>query len=672
MSRLTRREFLRVSTVVSAASVAAACVAPSAPLTGEAAAASAPSVSAPATAAPPAAAPARFGEAPSLAEQVKAGALPAVEERLPLEPLVLEPVEQIGQYGGTCVFMATGTGLSSMRIQAYNEPFLKGGRDHTGWMSPSRPNLLTAWEWNDDGTELTFFFRKGIRWSDGEPLTADDYLFWWNDLVLDEKIRVLPPRGTVVDGVPMTMDRIDDYTVKLTFAGPNPVFLDNLSNGGTGNRSISWHVVPAHYFKRFHYRFNETLKEADMQDIVLRYDSREEYTDCPHFGPWVSVEARPGEMCRAERNPYYWKTDTQGNQLPYLDAVELRLVQSTELITLSAVNGDVDFQMRSLDITDTPLLMDNQEKGGYEVRMWDWGGTNRIGIHFHFCYPDPAISELLWNQKFRQALSWAINRERINDMVFLGLGTPQQYCMQEMGVEFLSPRGKELLKNWQQQCAAYEPDTAKSLLDEIGVVDSNNDGLRELPDGSPLELILDVNVGNKPEVSSGQLIVEDWQAVGLNVVLNAADGTLVSQRVTECASMLRIREVGGSGLHNGPYHWAPVEQHDACMPVPGYGLWYQSGGKEGIPPPEGSALEKLQQIYTDALSIVDPEKRNDRILDGYQVHLDEGPLQLGCVGQLQWPVVVKRNLHNVTPSGNVMSWLVGFPGTGDPEQWYQA
>ncbi len=671
MLNLTRREFVRVSALISAGSVITACTVTTTEPPSTAAAPSATTAS-PAAPAVPTAVPARYGEAPSLAELAKQGTIPPVEDRLPLEPLILDPVEQIGQYGGTCVYMATGTGLDSMRVLAYNEPFLKGGRDQTGWMTPSRPNLITAFEWNEEGTELTLFFRKGIKWSDGEPLTVDDYLFWWNDLVLDENVNVLPPRGTVVKDVPMTMDRIDDYTVKLSFAGPNPVFLDNLSNGGGGNRSISWHVVPAHYFKRYHYKYNKELPATSTEDLALRYDSREQYADCPHFGPWVTSEARVGELCHAERNPYYWKTDTDGNQLPYLDSVELRLVQNTELITMSAINGELDFQMRSLDIGDTPLLMDNQEKGGYEVRMWDWGGSNKIGIHFHFCYPDPAISELLWNQKFRQALSWAINRERINDMVFLGLGVAQQYCMQEKGVEFLTPRGKEILEKWHTQCAAYEPDTAKGLLDEIGVVDANGDGNRELPGGAQLQLVMDVNVASKPEVSSGQLIVEDWKAIGLDVILNAIDGTMVGQRMKECASMLRIREVGGSGLHNGPYHWAPVEEHDACMPASGYGLWYQSGGKQGIPPPEGSALQKLQEIYADAMGIVDPDKRNDRILDGYQVHLDEGPLQLGCVGQIQWPIVVKRDLHNVTPNGNIMSWLVGFPGTGDPEQWYKA
>ncbi len=682
MRHLSRRDFIRASALVAAGSIAAACSAPASEGTAAAptAAAASPTSAAPAAAVPtaaaaapttaPAAAPSKYGEAPQLAALVKEGKLPPVEERLPLEPLVLEPVEEIGKYGGKWTYMASGSGIYGWNMLNYVENFAKWKRDVSG----HRPNLLSSWEFNEDGTQITLNFRKGIRWSDGEPLTAKDWQFWWEDLVQDPKINLGRQTGTFVKDQPMVMTLIDDYTISLSFAGPNPLFIQVMSRG-TGNRATGWQVVPAHYFKQYHYKYNTAYKDTEINDLVDHYNNRQLYPEIPHFGPWLVKEYREAERAIAERNPYYWKVDTAGNQLPYIDTAEIKIVQAADLIPLSIIEGDVDFQIRQLEIKDTPLLMENQEKGGYEVRLWKRGDCSFATVDLQFCYinQDKAIGELIWNRNFRLAMSHAINRERINEIVFLGLSKPVQFTMFPDGPEFLTERGKKVLSDWQNLAREHDPEKAKALLDEIGVKDVNGDGMREKPDGTPLELILDVDIEGKTWVEAMQLVKEDWAAVGLNMVLNAIDGTVMTQRLQTCESMLRTEESDASGLFIAQSTWAPVENADYCLGGEPYGQYFMSGGTAGIPVPEGSFLEKLQQIYADAITIMDEQKRNDRLLDGYQVHIDEGPLTIGTVGDTTLPVIVKKTLRNVQAVGGpVGSGVFGFPGTADPEQWFKA
>lgn len=665
MLEVSRREFLRVSALATAATLAAACAAPapSAPPAEQPAAPAAPQQPA-----APAEAPSRYQEAPALAEKVSKGELPPVDERLPMEPLVLDPVESIGKYGGNWKFMHVSSALGRWPISHYVENFAKWQRDPS---QGHRPNVLTSWEFNEDATEITLNWRKGIRWSDGEPLTVDDWLFWWYDLALNDNVAVTRQSGTFVNDVNMEVERVDDYTLKLSFVAPNPLFIEVMSRG-TGNRATAWQIVPAHYLKQFHPTYNKELKATDTEALIDRYDNRGNHLDMPHFGAWVITEYRPGERILAERNPYYWKVDPEGNQLPYIDTAEAVAVANTELIALSAVNGDLDFQMRELMLKDVPVLMENQDKGNYDVQMWKNGNCNVAALLPHYCYEDESITSLFWDQKFRQGLSYAIDRERINEVVCMGLGTIQQFVMFDDGPEYQSERGMKVLADWKAQCIEHLPDKAMALFDEIGVKDVNGDGLREKPDGSQLQIVIDVSVTAPDQVEAMQLVQEDLAAVGIDFVLNVIDGTLLDQRVTECSSMMRARNGAASGLFIAQGHWTPVENTGYTIFGTPYGVWYQTKGKQGIAPPEGSAIERLQKVYTDAVVIRDPEERNNRILDGYQIHIDEGPFMIGTVGNTLGPVVIKRGLKNVPNYGLIESNVYGYPATADPEQWYWA
>ncbi|MFN8493669.1 MAG: ABC transporter substrate-binding protein [Caldilineaceae bacterium] len=661
---LSRRAFMHWSVLSTGAVIAAACAPTAAP--AQPAQEAAKPTAAQQAAAAPAAGSGQYKEAPMLAELVKAGKLPPVDERLPKTPLVVEPVEQVGTYGGAWRMLDSGDGLGYLCMAAYVEPFLKWKRDVSG----HRANLLETWEWNDKATELTTHFRQGLKWSDGQPMTVDDYLFWWNDLVIDESVPVVEPAGTRVGGELMKVDKVDDYTLKFTFAAPNPLFLEYHSRGFYHS---SWFMVPAHYFKQLHPKYNKENKDSNkLMDV---YNNRHHLPDVPTHTAWKVTEFQSGKRAVFERNPYYWKVDSAGNQLPYIDRIEVQIPQdaaaAAELMTLKGVAGELDMQVRDFAIKDVPVLKENEEKGGYHVTMWNRGDYAWPWIMLFYDYPDKDIVELMYNQKFRQALSYAIDRDRINQVVALGLAKPRQFCLSPESPEFSTPEGKKVYEAWSTSYASHEPDKAKALLDAAGVVDKNGDGFRERPDGKPLELIVDIPTSDQRSIDAMDLVKEDWEKVGLKTTLNVIDGTVVEQRTTAGETMIRAwGSAAAWGLISAPPVWAPIEGVTYCGGGDRIGLYYQTGGKQGVAPRPGSMLEKLQKIYTDLISIVDAKARDAKLLEAYQVHIDEGPITIGTIGEHPSPVLVKNNFHNVQATGLVASWDLGFPGTADPEQFY--
>ncbi|MEZ4707329.1 MAG: ABC transporter substrate-binding protein [Caldilineaceae bacterium] len=620
----------------------------------------------PADAAAEPAAPGAYAEAPMLAEKVAAGELPPVDERLPQEPMIIEPVEEVGQYGGTWRAVDVDN-LGWTRQTIMVEPFLKWKRDVNGM----RPNLLTSWEWNDDATELVAHLRQGIKWSDGEPLTVDDYLFWWNDMVLDESVPVGPPGGTTVGGEPMQVEKIDDFTLKFTFAAPNPLFLENHSRGHYHSASF---VVPAHYLKQFHPKYNSAV--TDTNDLVDRYNtgSRLHYPDMPTFDPWMLVEYQSGQRAVFERNPYYWKVDTAGNQLPYIDRMEVEITEGnpTELVALKAIAGELDIQVRDLSLQDVPLVMENAEAGDYHVVMWNRGDYAWPWLILMYDYPDEGIVDLMYTQQFRQALSYAIDRERLNNITSLGLATPRQFALSPESPEFQTPEGQKVYEAWSTSYASHEPDTAEALLDEIGVVDADGDGFRDRPDGTPLELIVDMVADDTKTVDAMDLIKEDWEAVGIKTVLNPISGDVINQRAQ--AGEIMIRAWGSAaawGLISAATVWTPVEGVTYAIGGVRIGQSYVTPDAENaVKPRPGSMLEKLQNAYTELISIVDPAERDAKLLEAYQIHIDDGPISIGTVGEHVSPVIVKNNVHNIPATGIVASWDLGFPGSADPEQFF--
>jgi peptide/nickel transport system substrate-binding protein len=683
--KLTRRQFIQLSVLAAGSAALAACGAP---------ATQAPAAEVPPTEAPPAAEPTtapeptqaaqeaapteapaeapaaempKYKEAPMLADKVASGALPPVEERLPGNPLVLEPVESIGAYGGSLKNIDTnGMGQTSMYKSV--EPLVKWNRNLVG----ARANVLEAWEWNDAATEVTVHFRKGMKWSDGEPFGVDDYLFWWNDMVIDETVPEVEPAGTRVNGELMKVEKVDDYSLKFSFAAPHPLFLELHSRGFYHSAMF---LVPAHYMKKFHPKYNTEVTDANA--LMDRYgQGNNHFPDMPTHFPWMCVEYVQGEKAVFERNPYYWKVDTEGNQLPYIDKYEVNIIGDdanfSEQVLLRSVAGEINFQVRDIAITDVPLVMEKAETSDYKVILWQRGDYAWPWIMLYYDYvPNKDIEDLMYDAKFRRALSVAIDRNRINEVVALGMAKPRAFALSPESPEFQTPEGKKVYEAWSTTYAQFDPEQAKAWLDEANVKDVNGDGFRELPNGKPLELIVEIPVSDKKSIDSMDLVKEDWEKVGIKTTLSTLPWETIDQH--SGAGELMIRAWGSAaawGLISASPVWAPVEGVTYCGGGQRIGQYYQTGGKQGIPPRPGSMLEKMQKLYSEVISIVDAKARDAKLLEIYQVHIDEGPITLGTVGEHPSPVIVGKNLANVPAFGLVAGWDVSFPGTADPEQFY--
>jgi peptide/nickel transport system substrate-binding protein len=607
-----------------------------------------------------------YNEAPSLAEQVAAGELPPVEERLPANPIVIEPVEQVGEYGGTWRMLDQGNDLGFTLMTTGVEPFLKWNRDASGF----RPNVLETYEWNDDATQLTAHFRQGIKWSDGAPLTVDDYLFWWNDMALNEDVPVSPASGTVVNGEPMTLEKVDDYTLVFTFSAPNPLFLE-IHSRGPWNSAQS--LVPAHYMQQFHPAYNTEV--TDTTELMNRYntETRYHYPDMPTIGPWMVTNYVADQLATFTRNPYYWKVDTAGNQLPYIDNIQVEIASGavSEQVALKAIAGELDMQVRDIALQDVPLILESAEAGDYHVVMWDRGDFAWPWLMLFYDLADDGLEDLMYTQDFREALSISINRDRINDVTALGLATPRQFSMLPQAEEFQSEEGQALYEQWANSYINYDPEQAGTLLDAIGVVDVDGDGFRERPDGTPLELTITMFPDDTKVTQSLELIQQDWQAVGIKTVLSIMtwDEYTTANQAGE-VEIFAWPSAAGWGMLSAPSVWAPVEGVQWAMAGMNIGQYYQTGGTEGVAPREGSMLAQLQETYTRALAATTNEDRNAALLDAYRIHVEEGPITIGTIGQHPSPVIVKNNFHNVPEIGLVGSWDLGYPGTADPEQFY--
>ncbi|MGQ9677555.1 MAG: ABC transporter substrate-binding protein [Chloroflexota bacterium] len=667
--RLTRRNFLLISALSTSAAIAAACgptPAPTAAPTQVPKAATAVPTEVPTEAAATQVPPSKYNEAPMLAEMVQAGTLPPVDQRLPKNPLVVQPEEEVGQYGGVWRWAQAGftDWLGYWAIYGYVEPWIKFERKSAnGWY----PNMIDKYEWNADDTELTIHYREGMRWSDGEPVTVDDWLFFWNDMVNDTTVALAVPLGTNPGGETMKVDKVDDFTLKFTFSQSNPLFLEYMSRGYYGSAT---QTVPAHYMKQFHPKYNTDLAADQVQDLISRFNYPYNYPDMPSLMPWKVVEAKVGEKMVLERNPYYWKVDSQGNQLPYLDGIDITIMKDPEVMKLKAIAGEIDCQFDFFEVKDVPMLKENQEKGDYRLMLWPGTDFGWPILILGYANADTGLADLFYDQKFRIAMSVAINRTRINELTSLGLATPRQAALSKEAPEFQTPEGKKVYDEWAASYAAHDPEQAKALLDEIGLVDVNGDSFRERADGSLLELIGDVVADDKISVEAADLIREDFEAVGLKLIVNAKEYSYCSNRALSGESQIWIR--GGNaawGLISATAHWTPIE-YGGCYVCPPCGRYFQTGGKEGVPARPGSVLEKLQQAYSELIKIVDPDERTKELLNAYRLHIDEGPVNIGTVADHPVPVLVKNSFRNVPDKGLIGPWDLGFPGTSCPEQFF--
>jgi len=587
-------------------------------------------------------------QAPMLQEMVKAGELPPLEARLPLEPLVVEPVESVGKYGGTWYRGWRGIKDFHCYGRLVYEPMLRWPRDAA---DPVQPGLAKSWEWSDGGKALTLHLRKGLKWSDGAPFTVDDIIFWWEDIEIDENISPAPHAEWVVAGEPMELERVDDTTIKLNFAGPNGL-AETVGLAFHGNQ---WPLgferfgffAPRHYLEQFHPSYNTDATYELFEEKAFDYN-----TERPSMMPWVITTWETGaDHMLATRNPYYWKVDVEGNQLPYIDEVYFYLVEDNPAINILAIAGKIDMQNRGIEFAQITVYQENAEAGGYHLYLWSRAEASSPTFFPNQSYPDPKYRALMQNLKFRQALSLAIDRDLINEICYLGQAIPRSITVVRDSALFQP--------DIEDYYAQYDPDAGKTLLDEVGLP-VGADGMRTFADGSPLELIVETQASGA-ELDGIELVAENWRALGLEVTVKTMIRDLYWPRA--CGNEVMI---GTWGTDRGlvpmidPIYQFPFDERSWM--APSFGIWYKTMGKDGEEPmPE---LKELMDLYDEYRVTADPDDQLD--IAKKIVRLSTERLNvIETVGMMPSLTVVKNNFHNVQEH-HTSDWLIMTPGTMDP------
>ncbi|HRU32057.1 MAG TPA: ABC transporter substrate-binding protein [bacterium] len=603
----------------------------------------------------------KFSESPMLADLVKQGKLPSVEKRLPEEPIVIQPIEEVGKYGGTWRRAALSPNDTRIRDRMGYEPLVKWGRDGKTMV----PNLVKSWELTNRGKTYVFYLRKGVKWSDGEPFTADDIMFWYNDVILNKELTPLFPAWLASGDKPVEVVKRDDYTVEFRFAAPYSIFLNYLAGPDTGVFITNY---PKHYLQKFHPKYtpkeklDSLVKEAKFDSwFQLFADKANPNTnpELPTIRPWVLKSNPTATRLVAERNPYYWKIDTVGNQLPYIDKVAFDIVQDTQMAVMKAVSGELDMQGRHMSLADYTLLMENRTKGNYDVYLWNEGKAG-TALYINQNYKgDEDITKLFRNVKFRTALSLAINRDEINALVYLGQGRPC-YVMFPFTSLQNDPNIRKLYE--------YNVAEANRLLDSLRLNRRNKDGFRLLPNGKPLQVTLLVGLGYPMHPDVSELVKTYWEKVGVKTAIDTVSQDLWWSRVQAnnyqiVPHYLEFCE-GFLDMSYSSMSFIPCRALTYFAPL--WGLYYESLGKNGEKP-TGDALRS--QMLFDKLKTSTSKDEQDKLTEELLRVWAQNLWAIPTAGSYKIPIVVKKNFKNV-PKNASLAYSYCSPGYLNPEQFF--
>ena len=603
---------------------------------------------------------AELQETPLFKQDVASGKLSGVNERLPSDPEIAE-LETIGNPGGELRLLMGGPKDTRLmvvygyaRLVGYN-PALK-----------LVPDILTSLD-VQDGRIFTLHLRPGHKWSDGHPFTSEDFRYWFEDVAQNTQLSPsgLPVSMMVQSEVPR-FEVLDDATIRYAWTRPNPLFLPNLAGADP-----LYIYCPSYYLKQFHEKFADKVA---LEALVKKYNQRNwaalhakmdtmyrnDNPNLPSLEPWVLKTKPPSERFIFERNPYYYRVDEAGNQLPYIDRVIMSIVDS-KIIPAKTGAGESDLQARYLRFDNYTFLKDGEEVNKYKVRLWRTGPGSQLALYPNLNVNDETWRILVRDLRFRRALSLAVNRHEINQAIYFGLAME--------GQNTVLPQSPLYEPEYRSAWANFDLPEANRLLDSIGLTARDSDGMRLLPDHRPMEIIVE-NSGESTEQSDVlELIRDSWRGIGVRLFARPLQLTLFRRRVFSGETLMSINK----GIENGlataamsPWEFAPTSQQQLQWPQ--WGQYYETKGKAGEAPNLPSAT-RLKELYEDWLgTALQPDQ--SRVWHAMlQIWADE-TFSIGTVAGVLQPVVVSEKLHNV-PEEGFYNWDPGaFFGIFKPDTFW--
>ena len=649
----------------------------------------------------PVARPAAFQESPTLADQAKSGKIPALADRLPEEPYVIpHKWVQPGKYGGVMRMNITATSggdASSVGEFFYSHSmlrYLNDGQD-------IGPGVVTKWTSNPDTSVWTFTMRKGLKWSDGHPVSTDDVLFWWKYMANDPDYvpESVPDEGKSGKGTICKLEAKDDLTFTMTFDAPAPLTADRLTmwTNGPGGNGPSW-IVPAHYVKNFHPAFNKNAS-ASWAAVGGSWEQNCSYKrspKCPTLTPFMLTKYNEARSLTWAPNPYAYEVMPNGDQLPYLDSIVMSAVVDPQVGKVQITSGKVDFvfgPFNNLVMADVSTLIKNKKRADIDVYLWDGGGGAIGTVIPSMDYYEKPYRDLFAKPEFRQALSLASNRPEAQKALYFEQGELTTGTMSPKASEYLvNDTGKSAYASWRDSWVKFDPEKAKSMLDALGLKDTDGDGYREFADGSKLTLRTDrpANVADDIKAKDAQM-VRDWKAVGIKFTINPVSPTSFDANWTTGRYMLRT----DWGIGDGPNHlvypqWVVPIESTRWSPL--VGAMYNARGTKvytteadvdpwkrhppRLMPQKGDPRLELWNLYDSTKAQPDFMKRTRVVWEMIKIHVKTGPYVQALVANIPYPTVKKTGLRNVPMKENLAlggfsdPWIHPTPAVYDPQTFY--
>jgi ABC-type dipeptide/oligopeptide/nickel transport system permease component/ABC-type transport system substrate-binding protein len=613
------------------------------------------------------------GQAPVLAGLVESGHLSSVSERMPERPAVMRGRHGVGTYGGTWLRIANSeedVSIVTWRL---------AGTTLVRWSPlgyPIEPHVAQSVESSPDHRIWTVQLRKGLRWSDGHPYTADDIMYWWHAEANNPAITTEAPAWMIHNGKLGTIERVDEFAVRFVFEDPHAFFLEAIAS------KLELTSTPSHYLRQFHP--DPTLGDAE---VIARTQSRYRLPSArsvygymkawtnpehPRLWPWIYRTFRSNAPHVFVRNPYYFVVDEAGNQLPYLDRVQFD-VMDVRMLALTAANGGVTMQGRHIRFNDYVELMSRRDVAKTHVYHWYPSVRSVFVLNPNLnrrVDPDQPQTahkaRLLSDKRFRQALSLALNRRQIIEADYSGIGEPSQV---EPGPE--SPFHHPPLA---KAFVEHDPARANAMLDELGLNQRDSEGYRTFPDGTRMSFY--INYTAFTGMGPMQFIVDDWASVGVRAVMR--------ERTRPLFYVERDAMDFDFAVWTGESDFMPAVEPRYFVPrnteafyAVGWARWFEEGGYFGrntsrrggvIPVPEDHPMRAAMGHYLRAMVSADPVQQKRELAAMMQIAA-ENLWTISIATPPPVPIIVDRRLRNV-PERAIWGSIYSTPANAGIETYW--
>lgn len=597
-----------------------------------------------------------FKEAPMLTEQVNAGTLPKVEDRLPVKEDVF--VEQasyltIGNYGGELKRILNGkAGWGTGKL--VEEGLFRFTAEAT-----VEPNVAKGYDVNADATVYTIYLREGMKWSDGEDFTADDCVFFYNSMCLKETFgKSLMACWKDADGNPATVEKVDDYTFTVKFAAGKVDFIERVAV------DAKWTFAPEHYHHDLMAEFvgeetamaNAAARGFGFSDLKSLGKETQyyfwNYAGIPTLNSFVlSTEAGKndvtGDYFEYVRNPYYWKVDAEGNQLPYIDKITYTRISDVSQGIMLLLDGSNDFATVAMEDITT-ILESDTKINIYEWSATDWGDT-RTQLQFNLSVADEKLNALFNNKDFRQAMSICVDRNEVANLLSDG--------WQKGGQAAPQPGSLGYSEEWANKWTEYDVASAKKLFESAGLV-MGSDGFYDFADGTDFVLNI-VSVADSGAATSYEVLETYWRAAGIKCTFRDYDRSYIDTKMQEngleCV-LLPVTAAGDLSIILKPNSMVPGTATNV--------VWY---GNMTEATATGDLL-KLIQLNNKLAKTADTEERNEIALEMLKLH-EENMWVLNYMESSKTYHAVNARIKNFLP---VAAWsdILRDLGIAHVQCWY--